>query len=164
MPSLIQTLREETVLLQLAAETSEEVVNALADRLHRLGYVHDTFAGAVMQRETKHPTGLVLSGSVHAAIPHTDPQHVIRAGLALATLEKEVVFQNMIAPEEAVPVRLVFLMALDQGQSQIEMLVEIARILQNEDLVNGLIAARDFSEVQALLAGMGMPLGQSISQ
>jgi PTS system galactitol-specific IIA component len=40
-------------------------------------------------------------------------------------------------------------MALDQTKAQIEMLQEIASILQNPEVINRLMAAKDFEEVQA---------------
>jgi PTS system galactitol-specific IIA component len=39
-------------------------------------------------------------------------------------------------------------MALDQPKAQIEMLQEIAGILQNPALINSLISANDFEEVR----------------
>ena len=45
----------------------------------------------------------------------------------MATLTKPVVFMNMVSPEEPVEAQLVFVLALEQPKSQIEMLQEIAR-------------------------------------
>jgi PTS system galactitol-specific IIA component len=73
---------------------------------------------------------------------------VIKPGLALATLAKPVVFQNMIQPEEGVPVQLVILMALDQPKSQVEMLQEIAGVLQDSQVIEKLMAARNFQDIQ----------------
>ncbi len=70
----------------------------------------------------------------------------------MATLSAPVIFQNMVSPDEAVPCRLVFVMALDQPKAQIEMLQEIAGILQNPDVINSLMSANDFEEVRATLS------------
>jgi PTS system galactitol-specific IIA component len=93
-----------------------------------------------------------LGGDINAAIPHTDIEHVVKSGLGMATLVNPVTFQNMIAPDEAVPVRLVFILALDQPKAQIEMLQEIAGVLQNPDLVARLMQARDFDGIKAALS------------
>jgi PTS system galactitol-specific IIA component len=45
----------------------------------------------------------------------------------------------MISPSESVSVSLVFLLALDQPKAQIEMLQEVASVLQNPKLVTELI-------------------------
>ena len=113
------------------------------------GYVRDSFVDAALDRESRLPTGLPLSGGVNAAIPHTEVEHVLKPGLAMATLSAPVTFQNMVSPEEAVPCQLVFVMALDQPKAQIEMLQEIAGILQNPAVINSLMEANDFEEVRA---------------
>jgi PTS system galactitol-specific IIA component len=94
------------------------------------------------------PTGLPLEGVYNAAIPHTESEHVLKPGLALATLAKPVIFQNMILPEEGVPVQLVILMALDQPKSQVEMLQEIAGVLQNPQVIDRLMQAKDFEAIR----------------
>jgi PTS system galactitol-specific IIA component len=67
----------------------------------------------------------------------------------MATLSNPVTFQNMVAPDEAVPCQLVFVMALDQPKAQIEMLQELAGVLQNPRVINSLMSADDFEDVQA---------------
>src|SRR5664279_2080654 len=128
--------------------SAEDVIQNLSDRLLRAGYVRDSFAAAALKREQSIPTGLPLSGSINAAIPHTDIEHVIKPGVGMATLAEPVVFHNMVSPEENVDVRLVFILALDQPKSQVEMLQEVAGVLQNPELVNNLINAHDLNQVR----------------
>jgi PTS system galactitol-specific IIA component len=113
--------------------------------------VRPTFIIGALEREKTLPTGLPLGGTINAAIPHTDIHHVIHAAVALATLNKPVIFQNMVNSEEEVPVRIVFLLALKEAHAQIEMLQEIAGILQNESVINDLMKANSNKEVLAIL-------------
>ncbi|MEA4909056.1 MAG: PTS sugar transporter subunit IIA [Anaerolineaceae bacterium] len=145
-------LDPSAVCLNLEVEDGQEVIHCLADKLHTAGYVKDSFAQAALDREAVLPTGLPLLGNINAAIPHTDIEHVFKPGLAMATLASPVTFQNMVMPEEAVPVRLVFLLALDQPKAQIEMLQEIAAVLQNESVVKNLISATCVQDVMQALA------------
>lgn len=138
---LLEFLVPEAVVLRMQADTSEEIIKAVGAKLFEAGYVHDTFVENALTREKNIPTGLPLGGEFNAAIPHTDIVHVIKSGVGLATLVQEVPFQNMVNPEETVPVRLVFVLALDQPKSQIEMLQEVAGVLQNPDLVKQLVDA-----------------------
>ena len=62
-------------------------------------------------------------------------------------------------PEEEVPVQLVLMLALDQPKSQIEVLQEVAELLQKPDVVSGLMAAKDPQAVFALLAGLEVAEG-----
>lgn len=149
---LLQLLDTDAVCLKMNARDAADVIENLGIRLFIDGYVKDTFVDAALAREKKLPTGLPLGGEVNAAIPHTDVIHVLKPGVALATLKKPVIFKNMIEPEEDVNVRLVFLLSLEKPKSQIEMLQEIAGVLQKPETVEKLIAANTIEEVQAALA------------
>jgi PTS system galactitol-specific IIA component len=147
--NILDFLVPSSVALQYEASNSKDVIAHLGKCLFDAGYVRETFVDAALDRESRLPTGLPLSGDVNAAIPHTEVEHVLKPGLAMATLSAPVTFQNMVSPDEAVPCQLVFVMALDQPKAQIEMLQEIAGILQNPEVINGLMSAKDFEEVQA---------------
>lgn len=152
MTETVQMLLEPTVVsLNYTARDATDVVTHLGNLLRAAGYVRDTFIAAALAREAEMPTGLPLAGNVNAAIPHTDIEHVIKPGLAMATLSEPVDFHNMVAPEECVPVRLVFLLALDRPKAQIEMLQALAGILQNPDLVARLMSASDIEDVRTAL-------------
>jgi len=144
-------LQPDCVLLNQTFETSEEIIRAVSAELHKAGYVKESFAQAAIEREKNLPTGLPLAGGLNAAIPHTEIEHVIKPALGMVTLAQEVKFQNMVMPSETVPVRLVFVLALEQPKAQIEMLQEIACVLQNPDLVQRLLKAETFEEATAEL-------------
>jgi len=148
---LLNFLVPEAIMLGLNASSAADVIQNLSDRLLLAGYVRDTFAAAALAREQEIPTGLPLSGNINAAIPHTDIEHVIKPGVGMATLTEPVVFHNMISPEENVDVRLVFILALEQPKSQIEMLQEVASVLQNPELVTSLMNAHNLAEVSEAL-------------
>lgn len=150
--NILDFLVPSSVALQYAASNSKDVIAHLGKCLFDAGYVRETFVDAALDRESKLPTGLPLSGDVNAAIPHTEVEHVLKPGLAMATLSAPVTFQNMVSPDEAVPCQLVFVMALDQPKAQVEMLQEIAGILQNPEVINRLMSANDFEEVRATLS------------
>ncbi len=148
---LFQLLDRDAICLQMDAKDATDVIENLGIRLYIDGYVKDTFVDAALAREKKLPTGLPLGGEVNAAIPHTDVIHVLKPGVALATLKRPVIFKNMIQPEEDVSVKLVFLLSLEQPKSQIEMLQEIAGVLQRPETVDKLMSANSFEDVQAAL-------------
>jgi galactitol PTS system EIIA component len=152
---LLQLLDRDAICLKMDAKDSHDVIENLGIRLYIDGYVKDSFVDAAWAREQKLPTGLPLGGEINAAIPHTDIIHVIKPGVALATLKRPVVFKNMIQPDDDVKVRLVFLLSLELPKSQIEMLQEIAGVLQNEETVNKLLAANSFEDVEAALQQPG---------
>lgn len=145
--AIVQLLQPESVLLNCEFATAEEVITAIGNKLYDSGFVKESFVNAAIEREKKLPTGLPLGGGINAAIPHTEIEHVIKPALGMATLINEVNFRNMVSPDELVPVRLVFLLALEQPKAQIEMLQEVAGVLQNPDLVSDLLKLNSYKEV-----------------
>jgi PTS system galactitol-specific IIA component len=145
--AIVQLLQPESVLLNCDLKTAEEVIEAIGCKLYEAGYVKASFVSAAIEREKTLPTGLPLGGGINAAIPHTEIEHVIKPALGMATLKNEVNFRNMVSPDEFVPVKLVFLLALEQPKAQIEMLQEVAGVLQNPKLVSKLLELRSFDEV-----------------
>ena len=149
--AMLQLLEPKGVLLNVDAKDANTIIQMLGSRLLETGYVRDSFVDAAIERESRLPTGLPLGGGFNAAIPHTDIDHVIKPGLALATLKNPVAFQNMAIPTETVDVSLVFLLALEQPKAQIEMLQEIAGVLQAPAVVAALMKATSYEEVLTIL-------------
>ena len=147
-------LSPDAVILNLEAATSEDVIRALGGRLLKLGCVKDDFIEATLAREANMPTGLPLGGSINAAIPHVDIEYVNRPALALATLTKPVIFHNMVETDEEVPVQLVIMLALDQPKSQIEMLQQVAGVLQQPATIDRLMSARTIDEIFSALTSV----------
>ncbi len=149
--ALMNYLDPGAIVLGLKAATDHDVIRILADRLQALGYVKPSFADAVIAREVMLPTGLPLGGDNNVAVPHTDPEHVLRPGLALATLVEPVSFSNMEDPDEKLQVSVVFLMALNDKDKQIEMLQEIAGTIQSPEIISALIQSKSVEDVSRLL-------------
>ena len=145
-------LHPEAVVLQMEAETSEDVIRSLGGKLLALGFVKDDFVEATLDRERNMPTGLPLGGDVNAAIPHVDIEYVKKSALGLATLKQEVVFYNMVENDVAVPCRLVIMLALDKPKSQVEMLQAVAAVLQDPATIEKLMAAATQEEIFAALS------------
>jgi PTS system galactitol-specific IIA component len=142
--------------LHFSASSAAEVIRGLGDRLHDLGYVKNGFVEATLRREASMPTGLPLGGDCNAAIPHVDIEYVVKPALALATLTKEVQFQNMGAPQEEVPVQLVIMMALDEPKAQVEMLRQVATVLQSPELVDRLMSCQSVEEVLSIIRDLAV--------
>jgi len=150
--NIVDFLDPDAIVLQMEADTSEDVIRQLGGRLLNLGYVNDDFIDATLKREANMPTGLPLGGSVNAAIPHVDIEYVKKSALGLATLQKEVVFYNMVENDVEVPCRLVIMLALDAPKSQVEMLQSVASVLQQPEVIDALIAAETVDQVFTALS------------
>ncbi|HEX6385516.1 MAG TPA: PTS sugar transporter subunit IIA [Anaerolineae bacterium] len=150
--TLAALLEAEAVILQMEARSASDVIATLGDRLNQLGYVDDDFVTATLAREAQHPTGLPLGGRFNAAIPHTDAEHIRKPGVALATLKAPVSFHNMVSASETVPVQLVIVLAVTDAKAQVELLQQVATILQQPKIVEDLMAALSSEEVVKILS------------
>ena len=104
---------------------------------------------------TRNLSTYMLMDSGH--IQEMDIEYVNQPGLGLATLRTPVVFKNMVSPDEDVPVRLVIMLALDQPKSQVEMLQQIAGLLQQPEVIVELMDAQTPEQVLMILEGLGAP-------
>ena len=145
-------LNEKSIILGLDADNYEQVIRELGEKLRDQDFVKDNFVEAALEREANLPTGLPLGGDYNAAIPHVDIEYVNQSALGLATLKNEVVFYNMVEADEEVPCRLIIMLALDQPKSQIEMLQSVAAVLQNPEIIKGLVEANSKEEVLSILS------------
>ncbi|MGP9789268.1 PTS sugar transporter subunit IIA [Roseinatronobacter sp. NSM] len=144
-------IRPENVVLSHRVETAQQVITLLAGKLQMGGFVHPGFAQAVCARERDMPTGLPLSDEFAVAVPHTDPEHVLRPTIALATLAHPVAFGSMDDPDMFVPVHVVFLLALQDKDAQIGVLQAIGEVLQDEARARLLWQAQTPQQALALL-------------
>ncbi|RDW20676.1 PTS sugar transporter subunit IIA [Oceanobacillus chungangensis] len=141
---------ESVILLDLAADSKEEVLNKMGSNLVDLDLVKESFIPAIIQREAEFATGLPTAG-VSVAIPHTDVEHVINKTISVAILKKPVDFVIMGDDIETTPVQLVFMLAMDEAHSQLSLLQKLMAMFQNEDLLKRLVSLADKTEIKNVL-------------
>lgn len=139
--------------------SAEPVLRALAAHLQGLGAVAPTFADALVAREAAYPTGLPLP--VPVAIPHAEPDHVLRGGVAVATLAHPARFGEMGASGRILPVRLVVAILVTDVHAHVGDLAVLLERLRDPGAVAGLLDAPDDAtleaRVHAWLSGGGAP-------
>jgi galactitol PTS system EIIA component len=126
-------LSADLCIAGLVAESSEDVVKALAQKLLAGGYVRASFEAAVIFREKRSPTGLPFPGQ-GVAMPHAEPEHVLRPAIAVASLAKPVSFRQMGAPGTKLQVALVIMPALTAKEQAAGELARLVSLLQDEAL------------------------------
>ncbi len=148
---LARYLDPRALCLRISARTAGEVIAQLAGRLEEIGVVKPSYRAAAISREAAIPTGLPLAPDFAVAVPHTDREHVLRPGFALGTLTEPVPFRSMENPDEELPVRVVFALAITDKNEQIEMLQAVAELLQDPPIIRGIADAASASEIFAAL-------------
>lgn len=141
---------KRTVKARVKANSHEEILRQLATMLYQAGYVAESFIDAIISREAIFPTGLPTEG-YGVAIPHTDPHHVKEAMIAIATLEKPVNFKIMGNPDEEIEVTIVFMLAMRDSSSQLQLLSNLMSVIQDIGLLKRIYASESEEELLAIL-------------
>ncbi|MCR9035409.1 MULTISPECIES: PTS sugar transporter subunit IIA [Atopobiaceae] len=131
---MVLNLFPEDILLNIDAESCQEVLHLVSTHLFGEGKVKQSYEEHLIDREREYPTGLAL-GDINVAIPHTDYQYANTTQLLVATLKKPVEWHNMEDSDESIPVSVVVLSVFDKPEHQLEALQKIMGVLQNQELV-----------------------------
>ncbi|NRT32884.1 PTS sugar transporter subunit IIA [Clostridium beijerinckii] len=148
-------MNSDLIALNLEVKNKEEVIQELGKRMFEKGYVKSTYIDAVLEREKTLPTGLDI-GEMCVAIPHTDSKHVNQSNVALAVLKNPVEFRNMIDPSKKVEVMVVFLLAINDPDSQVTLLSKLMSVFQNVELLKQIKSSSSTEEVTKLLECIGI--------
>ncbi len=140
-----EKLKPELIIPGLEAESSDDIFEALGGELVKQGYCKESYVQALKDREAEFPTG-INTGERGVAIPHTDVSHVLKKGIAIATLKQPVSFMEMGTDDEYVKAQVVFMLAVDE-KGHLELLQAILGILQDQDVLKKLAQAKDAEEV-----------------
>ncbi len=142
---ILKFTKPELFFLDLKVKDKFDLFQRMFEKLREGGFVKESFITGIIEREKNYPTGLQLSG-YGCAIPHTDIEHVIRPTIAIATLNQEIEFQSMGDPKSKVNVNVVFMLALSQKQDQLEMLKELALMMQNQVIMKKIMVTKTSGE------------------
>ena len=143
-------LDEQIIHINIVATSSEEALDALSIKMVKAGYVKDSYVEAIKTREREFATGLPAS-RMGIAIPHTDIIHVNQPAVGIGILQNPVKFQMMGSPETDIEVEIIFMLALNEPHSQIEMLQKLMSLIQDEQILQALKQCRTTREVLELL-------------
>lgn len=137
---------ENLVAIDLEVPDKVSAISTLAELLYKNNYVKATYLDAVLEREKVFPTGLAVD-PFGVALPHTDSVHVKQTGIAVGILSKSVQFQAMDAPDKAVEVKLIFLIAMKKSEMMVEILQKLAGVFQQPQILENLSTAAEPARV-----------------
>lgn len=143
-------LDETLILKDVEANTSEEVIRLMAGNLYEKGIVKESYIEAIVEREKNYATGLPTK-SCSVAIPHTDKEHVNEKAISIALLKEPVDFVIMGEVSETTPVKLVFMLAMDESHTQLELLQRLMQIFQDDELLLSLVEGESKTKIKDLL-------------
>ncbi|MBB6449935.1 PTS system galactitol-specific IIA component [Geomicrobium halophilum] len=141
---------ESIILFDLEGKSKEEVLTKIGNNLIEKNLVKEGFIDAIIKRESEYATGLPTKG-VSVAIPHTDVEYVNRKTISVAVLKEPVDFGIMGEPKATIPIKLVFLLAMDEEHSQLSLLQKLMEMFQDEDTLKYLINENNKTKIKNLL-------------
>lgn len=135
---------------KLKADTFDDAVTYMGNKMKNSGYVDDSYVGAVIKREKDTPTGLQI-GEYVIAIPHAEQDYVNKPVLSVATFVKPIKIHSMIQPEEELQTNLMILMAVKEPDKQVQILSQLMSVFQNVELLRELELAANRDEMLKIL-------------
>jgi len=127
----------DLVVVGLAAKDREDAVRRLGTLMYEKGYVKEDWADAALAREVGFPTGLPTE-DIKVAIPHTEVQHCIKPGIAMATLAHPVQFIEMATHDSVLDVELIFCLSITKPKEQVKWLKRLVTMFQRPGLLRRL--------------------------
>jgi PTS system galactitol-specific IIA component len=140
----------DLIQINLHADDSSAVIRALGKMLQDLGYVHDTFVDAVIEREKIFATGLPTP-EIQVAIPHADVEHVKRTAIAIGILANPITFGEMGSQDGTVDVQIACCLAVKESESLVSLLQNLVGIFQDTEFLRQLLAQESPEAVADLI-------------
>lgn len=142
MADLGLEFNKDLVLIDIDASTDLEAIEKVAKHLYEKGLVKESYINAIKEREKVFPTGLPTEG-YGVAVPHTDVEHVNEQAICIASLKNPVSFKVMGSIDETVEVKVLFMLALKEPHSQLEMLQAVIGIVQKPEVLEKISTVKD---------------------
>ena len=150
MEQRILSLKKELVWLDIAFSSKENLFQEVGKKLYEMGYVKDSFANALSEREKNFPTGLATE-PFQVAIPHTDSIHVEKEAIACIRLLNPIKFRDVGDDENEVDAEFVFVLCILEPEKQVDILKALLDTLSNEEIMRSIKTSENPDKVYEIL-------------
>lgn len=120
---------EANTFVHLNFPSAEKALYFLADHLNKAKFVTKDYYQALIDREKQYPTG--LETAIPISLPHVG-EEILKPFLAIATLDRPVIFKDMGGSNRDIPVRIVILFGNDSSDTQTVILQKLSGVIQDE--------------------------------
>lgn len=145
-----KVLNENLIFTKLDFATNIDFFNFFEEQALTSNFIKKGYAKALNKRENEFPTGLQLEGR-GVAIPHTDPDYILKEFIGVATFKEPIKFHSMEDPSQIVEVNTVFVLGLQTGNNQLAALQSVISTIQNNKILDQLNNAHNKEEVLEIL-------------
>ena len=150
MEQRILSLKKELVWLDIDYSSKENLFQEVGKKLYEMGYVKDSFANALSEREKNFPTGLATE-PFQVAIPHTDSIHVKKEAIACIRLLNPIKFRDVGDDENEVDAEFVFVLCILEPEKQVDILKALVDTLSNEEIMRSIKTSENPDKVYEIL-------------
>lgn len=142
----IAFIKEPLLLIQKDYQSRDELFKAVYQIALEQEWVREDFLRRVQAREAEFPTGIQLE-NLGIAIPHTDPECVLKEFVAVITLNSPILFQQMDEPTKSTPAEIIFVLGLNQPHTQLNMLQTLMGLMQDTKKIASLLEIKTANEM-----------------
>ncbi len=135
-------LKPELVFFDFEASDRVDLFTRLGAILAEKGYVKDTWLAAILEREDNYPTGLACE-AVQVALPHVDPEHLLKPYIAIVKPAAPVGFDGMAGSGPVDAQLVVNLGLLAHAEDQVGVLQAFLGIFIDADATKEIMAQTD---------------------
>jgi len=146
-------LDPKNIVFGLEADSRDDAIRKLCGVMERNGYLGPDYAGFVIERENKYPTGLPTEGVV-TAIPHANKGTVLHTGIGMAILKHPVGFYNIADHSDLLQAELIFVLANVDPDKQLGDLQSLMGCFSHAELLREMRAAAAPEQVIEILGRM----------
>ncbi|RPH25222.1 PTS sugar transporter subunit IIA [Buttiauxella warmboldiae] len=116
---------------------SMDYFSSIFFQLKEQGFVQSSFLEAIVAREKTYPTGLPTL-PVAIALPHTDPQHVIRPFISVTRLSQPLAWHEMGNNDNTIYVQFIVLLGFIEHGRHLAALQKLMDCLADEEVLQTL--------------------------
>lgn len=125
---------QDTVFLNIEATNEMELFYQVAMALKEKDFVTAEYYDGLIKREREFPTGLRIA-KYGVAIPHTDPEYIVRNFIAVVRMKEPVQFSLMEDNNITDYMNICFFIGLKEGKESPKVLMNLITLIQNSDLI-----------------------------
>ena len=152
----IQTVMPQIMGYQITGTERDDVLTEMADFLASMGMVKPTYAKAVIDRENIYPTG-ICTEPYPVAITHCERDGVLKTAILVGqTRNNGITFQRIDDTDLNVDAKVIFMLAVDTNQGQLEVISKLMDVIQDEKVVEEIVHAKTCEMIKEIVTNAFM--------
>ena len=142
-------VEKNCILLDQDVHSFKEVIQLIGAEFEKAEIVKPSYVEAVVAREKVFPTGLAADGH-NIAIPHTDPEHVLRPGMGVVVTKEPIEVSMMGSPDIKLQSKIFFPLAMEPPKKQLDLLRQLMNVFKTKEDLDTISSATTPEEVLAV--------------